>query len=224
MLGNYRFPPSKVVTVHNGADPGRFVPDPALRRRLRESWGLGEDALVIGTARRFVPEKGIDLAIEGFRQFVQAWPDRPSALILMGDGPEREALRRQAEESGVGDRIRFTGFCREPEALYPALDVFVMPSRNESFGIALAEAMLCGCLPVACRVGGIPEILSSPALGWLVPPEDPGAIGRALAAVAALNVQERESMRLRVRDYVARQFNESDQFDKIIDLIGSRTV
>lgn len=218
---DYRFASNKMVTIHNGADPSRFQPSLPLRKQTRDRWQTAEDTLVFGSLRRFVPEKGLDLAIEAFRRFVEVHPERHSILVLLGEGPEEVRLREQAETLGLRGRVLFPGFTREPWLVYPAIDVFVMPSRDESFGIALAEAMLCGCLPIATRVGGVPEILSSPELGWLVPPEDTEALAVAMAETANLAIEKAEAMRRRNSAHIKTFFDSSVQYSRIVDELES---
>src|SRR4029453_2276649 len=92
------------------------------------------------------------------------------------------ALKTQAEEILPRNRVIFSPFCGGPWEPLNALDVFVMPSRNEGLPMALAEAMACGCCPVATAVGGIPELVSRSDLGWLVPAPAGGAFATAMIA------------------------------------------
>jgi glycosyltransferase involved in cell wall biosynthesis len=219
---DYRFPMRKMHTVWNGADVERFRPDPDVRAATRLRWGVGSDAIVFGTARRFTRDKGLDLAVEAFRRFRAAHPDRDAYLVLVGDGPERVALHQQAADSGVGDRVVFPGFSTEPWTVYPGFDVFVMPSRSEALSLALTEAMASGCLPIASTVGGSSEVIADPSLGWIVPPDDPAALTRALAEAAGLGDEVRAEMMSRVRARICDSFNAPTQYAKLVSLIEGR--
>lgn len=216
---DYCFSKRKMLTIWNGADVDRFRPDPGLKLAARANWGIGEDALVFGSVRRFNRDKGLDLAIEAFRQFHAAHPDRDSYLVLIGDGPEREALTRQAEEAGIRSRVLFPGFTKEPWTVYPGFDVFVMPSRTEALSLALAEAMACGCIPIATDIGGSSEVITDASLGWIVTPESTAALKHAMSVVSDLPAVELEAFRSRVRKRVIENFNASAQYSKIIKVL-----
>ena len=96
-----------------------------------------------------------------------------------------------------------------------------MPSLNEGLPLALAEAMACECCPVATAVGGIPEAVSGPELGWLVPPSDVEAFADAMIAAASQTAQQRAEIGQRAREHVLKNFNAAVQFDLLADLIES---
>jgi glycogen(starch) synthase len=108
-------------------------------------------------------------------------------LLLVGDGPQREAVERLAARLGVADRVRVTGFVpheRVPAVLASA-DLLVLPSVYEELGTVLAEALHAGLPVVATRVGGIPEIVADGVTGLLVEPGDPDGLAAAIDAVLA---------------------------------------
>ncbi|MFO8099305.1 MAG: glycosyltransferase [Salinibacter sp.] len=107
--------------------------------------------------------------------------DETATLTIVGDGPERGALERQANRLGVRPQITFRGALDRP-ALRTALwdaDAFVLPSHHETFGVVLIEAMATGLPVIATRCGG-PEDIVTPTTGRLVPPDDPAALADAL--------------------------------------------
>jgi glycogen(starch) synthase len=132
---------------------------------------------------RLAPQKGVRALVEA-----AALIENPSArVLLVGDGPEREALEREARRIGVGDRVRFLGFFahdRLPAAMAHA-DVLVLPSLYEELGTVLLEAMYAGLPIVASRTGGIPDVIEDGSNGLLVPPGDPEALARAIDRVFA---------------------------------------
>ena len=107
-------------------------------------------ARVIGSVGRFTCEKGFDVLISAFERM--AGPK--DYLILVGDGPDAEALRELA-----GDRVRFTGWVDQPSTVISVLDLFVLPSHHEAFGLALLEAMNLGCPVLAANAHGPSELL-----------------------------------------------------------------
>ncbi|WP_405778495.1 glycosyltransferase [Streptomyces sp. NBC_00859] len=180
-------PARRIHVVPNGVDGERFRHDPQVRAATRALLSVPAGAFVVGGVGRLVPGKRFDLLVRA----VAALPG--VRLLLAGDGPEREALRDLARRLGAGDRVHLLGECDAlPDGPHPgptvpavldAVDVFVSASGEESFGLAVVEALAAG-LPVlhaAC-----------PALDDLPPGAVPGAVrlpGGAGAIEAALRHQ-----------------------------------
>lgn len=125
------------------------------------------------------PKYGPDVLVEALGRLAT----EPFEAIVTGEGSLGAAMRARAEGLGISDRVRFVG--RLPHVEIPALladlDIFAMPSRQEEWGVAAAEASASGLPVVATRVGGIPEIVTDGTTGLLVPPEDPAALAAALS-------------------------------------------
>ncbi|WP_330457920.1 glycosyltransferase family 4 protein [Streptomyces sp. NBC_00820] len=126
---------------------------------------------------RLCRQKGQDVLLRAWDQVLRAVPD--ARLVLVGDGPDRESLRRQA-----GPAVRFTGAVPDPLPWYRAADLVVLPSRWEGMALAPLEAMACARPVVLSDVDGARESLP-PALAarCLVPPEDPSALAGAVAGL-----------------------------------------
>ncbi len=151
-LEGWGVPAARVHVVPNGIEAARFRFDERVRRATRARTGLPERAFVVGGVGRLVPGKRFDVLVRA----VAALPG--AHLLLAGDGPERAALRSLAAELGAQSRIHLLGE-RDPlgdspdgrtpgiPALLAAMDVFVSPSREEAFGLAVVEALAAG-LPV----------------------------------------------------------------------------
>jgi len=127
---------------------------------------------------RLAPQKGVGTLVEAAGLL-----EHPSAqVLLVGDGPQRKALEREAKRLGVGDRLRFEGFVAHdqlPAAMAHA-DVLVLPSLYEELGTVLLEAMQAALPIVASKTGGIPDVIEDGVNGLLVPPGDPEALARAI--------------------------------------------
>jgi len=96
----------------------------------------------------------------------------PATLWMVGDGPERGPAESLARRLGVADRVEFLGKRDHVEELIPQSHVFLLPSEMESFGLAALEAMACGVPPVATETGGVPELITHGADGYLEPVGD----------------------------------------------------
>lgn len=173
-LRRWGVPADRIHLVPNGIEADRFRFDPAARRTMRARLGLEETAMVVGGLGRLVPGKRFDLLIRAVAQV----PD--AVLVVAGDGPERAALRRLAARLGAADRVRLIGECAGPDvpALLAAFDVFASASREETFGLAVLEALAAG-LPVLHT--------TCPALDELPADRAPGArrVEPAVPALAA---------------------------------------
>ena len=105
--------------------------------------------------------------LDCIRIFAQVKQRVDADLWMVGDGPERMPAERLARELGLEDRVRFWGKQDQIPELLPRAHVLLMPSEMESFGLAALEAMSCGRVPVATRVGGVPELIDDGRTGFL---------------------------------------------------------
>jgi glycosyltransferase involved in cell wall biosynthesis len=178
-----RIGPEKIRTIHYGIDPEPFrsVP-PSARERPRAEWGIRDDALVIGTIGRLVPQKALHVLLAGYARYSRV-ASRPSSLVVVGSGPLENELKALAVELRLGDSAIWTGFRDDTPAIMSALDVFALASDFEGFGLVLLEAMAAGKPVVATMVSAIPEVVKADVTGLLCPPGDPIAFGNALARI-----------------------------------------
>jgi glycosyltransferase involved in cell wall biosynthesis len=131
---------------------------------------------VFGSVGRLVPEKGFDVLLHAFARLCRE--DAGVRLRIGGDGRARGSLEALARAEGVGQRAEFVGFVERVPEFLAGVNVFVFPSRWESFGIALVEAMAAGLPCIATRVGGMPEV-GGDLVRW-VEPEDVEGLYRAM--------------------------------------------
>ena len=117
----------------------------------------------------FRPVKRVNAVVEVFAEVRRLMPSR---LLMVGDGPDLADASRLARSLGVADAVDFLGEQDQVVPLLSASDVFLLPSAQESFGLAALEAMACGVPVVASRVGGLPEVIEDGVSGFLHPPSD----------------------------------------------------
>jgi glycosyltransferase involved in cell wall biosynthesis len=177
-------PAAKVSCIALGIDLQRFRPDPQRRMATRARLGIGAGQVLVGTVGHFGPEKGVDLAIQAFGQYLDQHPGSDARLVVLGRGePEHERFVRDRVAPAHADRIVFAGFQTDPDAWFPAFDVLLHGAREEAFGLVLAEAQACGVPVVAARVGGIPDVVADRHSGILADRADAGQLAQALATV-----------------------------------------
>lgn len=127
--------------------------------------------VTLGVVSRLEIIKGIDLVIPAFSKVLEHHPD--TRLIIVGDGSLIGLMHKQAEETGCAANIEWTG--RQPQESLPdwytKMDIVLMPSRSEGFGLTAIEAMACGCVVVAANTGGLPEVVKDKEVGLLHKPE-----------------------------------------------------
>ena len=166
--------------IPSGVDTDVFRPT-AGRDEAKRRLGLPPERPVIGTVGRLEPRKGTATLLAAFAALRAA--GRDAALVVVGDGPLRADLEREAERLGIAADVLFLGDRADVLGVLAALDVFVLPSRTEGMSNALLEAMAAAHPVVATAVGGTPEVVSDGASGLLVPADDPAAMTRAIERV-----------------------------------------
>ncbi|HSL92440.1 MAG TPA: glycosyltransferase family 4 protein, partial [Candidatus Limnocylindrales bacterium] len=176
----------KVLVLHDPPDP-RWRERPAEEERgaFRRSLGIPEGVPVIGTVGNISPVKGTDVLVKALPAVVSLFPDVRCLIVGGDDHGLRKEIERTAGNAGVLGNLVFAGPVPDPRAGVSLMDVFVLPSRQEGYGLVLLEAMSYGKPVVASRVGGVPEIIPDDSVGVLVPPEDPDALGAAISGLLA---------------------------------------
>jgi alpha-1,6-mannosyltransferase len=204
----------RVTQIPLGVDLQRYHPGRrAAREEVRARYGL-PDGLVAGFVGRFAPEKELDVAL-------QAWPEvyrrTGATLVLIGDGPSRRLLERLA---GDAPWVRFLPYERDRERLadlLAALDVFVAPSSNETFGLAPLEAMSCGTPVLTADRGGIAEQVEEGGAGVRF---ESGSVASFTSAAVDLFRADLAHLGALGRAHAERNHDWTSVFDRIFALYG----
>lgn len=175
-------PPAKCDVIEVGTDlRARLTPRPD--SSLKTQVGIPEGDVVFGFVGRFVPVKDLPMLVNAFalvrRRIPAAW------LLMVGDGPERARVAALCGLLGVGDRVVFTGWRHDMAAVYGALDIGVLASRQEGTPLALIEAMAAGRPVVSTAAGGVADVVAHGRTGLLVPPGNVAAMAEAMALLAS---------------------------------------
>lgn len=209
-------PPGKVRTIYNGVP----VPDADLqagRKALRKELGFSESDVVLCSVGRFIPDKGQDILIEALARLHRERQGFGAVLVGKAQGAWYEKVRTLAEDAGIDQLIRFPGFQENVTKFLFAADLFVLPSRRESFGLVLLEASAVGLPIVASRVGGIPEVVEEGVSGILFAPENAEELASCLSALLGDEKRRRELGR-KSREVFAEKFSLAAMVQKTMAL------
>src|SRR4051812_33976322 len=152
------------------------------RARLRTLFGVPPDRFVVGWIGRMTAIKRVEDVLAAFRELRERGVD--ATLVLVGDGPDREALERHAYELGVAQHVLAVGYQRDVAPYYAFLDALLLPSANEGTPVVAIESLAAERPVVATRVGGVPDVVEDGEDGFLVPVGDVPAMAAALERLA----------------------------------------
>ncbi|MDT0310006.1 glycosyltransferase [Streptomyces sp. DSM 44917] len=183
-LRDWGVPAGRIHLVPNGIEAGRFGFDPVARAAERARLGLPGGAVAVGGVGRLVPGKRFDALVRAVARLPrEVW------LVLAGEGPEREALRALAARLGAGERVVLAGARPDVRPLLSALDVFVSPSTEETFGLSVLEALAAGLPVLHAACPAVEELPRTAAPGARRVGPDADGLAAALRAELALGVR-----------------------------------
>jgi L-malate glycosyltransferase len=195
-------PPARTKTIYNGVDTERFGPRSKAERR---QFGLSAEHLVFGNIANFLPYKRHVDFVDAAAMISSQLPE--ARFLLAGeDRGGLAAIKRRVQEQGLQDRILIIPGTREPERLYPLMDVFICASETEGLSNVLLEAAATGLPIIATDVGGNREIVRPGHNGLIVSPRHPEEIASA-ALQLATNEPLRQLMGRRSRNLVEEEFS-----------------
>jgi glycosyltransferase involved in cell wall biosynthesis len=192
-------PADRFSTVPNGVAP---LVDPMSRAEARRALGLEEGQPVVVTVGRLTHMKAQWQLLDAVPDLAARFPGL--AVVLLGNGPLREALVERAAALGVAHAVRFPGHRPDARQLLAAADVFVLPSKCEGMPLAALEAMAAGLPVVATRVVGSEEVVVDGVTGALVGYGRPAELGAALATLLTDPELRRRQGAAGRRRYLAR--------------------
>jgi glycosyltransferase involved in cell wall biosynthesis len=195
-LDEWHQPGERVVRIANGIDVAGYArkprPDalPRIIKRPGEKW--------LGTLAGLRPVKNLPRLVRAFATLPEAWQ-----LVILGEGPEREAIRAEALRLGLAHRVHLPGFVADPASAVGLFDLFALASDSEQFPISVVEAMAAGLAVASPEVGDVAPMLAEPNRAFVTPAGDEPALAAALAALAGDEALRRgigEANRRRAQD------------------------
>jgi glycosyltransferase involved in cell wall biosynthesis len=180
LIGVNGFAPAAITSVPTGVDTAHFVPGDKTAARME--LGLPQDVPIVGIVATLRSWKGHRYLVEAFA----ALPDTTARLLIVGDGPVKEALQAQIVQLGLADRVILPGNQRDVLPWLQAMDVFALPSyANEGVPQAILQAMLCGLPIISTPVGSILEAVEHEHTGLIVEPQNAAALRQAIERLLA---------------------------------------
>ncbi len=170
-------PPHKLNQIYNGVDSTKFQPRAGARPEFAHP-----ESIVFGSVGRMVEVKDYPLLTRAFIQLMRQQPERAerARLVIVGDGPSREACLELLQGAGLAHLAWFPGARDDIAEIMQALDVFVLPSKNEGISNTILEALASGLPVIATAVGGNIELVEDGVNGLLVTPGDVAEMVQAL--------------------------------------------
>jgi len=194
-------------TIYNAVDVARMddIVQSVGRDEIRRSMKI-DARKVIGVVGRLRWEKGQKVLLQAMSEVLRRCPD--AVLIVVGDGPNLEDLKKMAEGLGIQEHIIWSGAKTPDEVwrLYSIMDVLAVPSIFEGFGLTAAEGMSAGLPVVASDVDGLREVVEDGVTGYLVPVNDDRALAQRLIQLLN-NPEQAQAMGRNGRDRVSRIFS-----------------
>lgn len=209
LVDDYKINPEKVVVIHNGVDTKIFRP-------LNDVKKIPNSILFVG---RLDKRKGVEYLIRAVKNVKDEIPD--VKLYIIGDGDLKANLQKLAREEGVDNAVIFLGRVPSDELIkwYNSVEVFVLPSKFEGFGIVCIEAMACGTPVIGARVPGIVDIIEHGKTGLLVHPQNSKELGEAIKLI--LNDKKLRKKMSKECECATRKFSKIKIVQKIISVYKS---
>lgn len=174
----------RMQIILNAIDESRFQPDGRNRAVKRVELGIENAECVVGIVGQITPRKG---QLELLRAFANVLKELPKAVLLIVGAPlfnrdqdYADLVSETARKLGIENNVRMLGSRNDVAAIMQSLDLLVVNSAVEPFGLVAVEAMACGTTVLATRTGGLPEIIEHERTGWLIQPRDERALATGI--------------------------------------------
>lgn len=209
----------RIVRISNGVDlaPFKSIPGKTANR-------ADKGKVVVGMIGRLVKEKGVHHFLRAVAEVRQSCPD--TKFLVIGDGPERESLKKLAHDLGIEATVVFLGHCSDMPAKYASLDICVLPSLLEGMPMTVLEALAAGMPVIATAVGEIPRMVDTDVNGLLVSPGNVAELAAAMKRLICnptLRLQMGEDGRNKARLFFSAERMAESYIDVYHSILGSGT-
>ena len=196
---------NNIKVIHNFYDEQRFKPSATVCQR---SQFANDDEFLLMHVSNFRPVKR---TLDVINIFEKVSAKLPAKLLLIGEGPDTILARRQITKKRLTDKVIFLGNQNRVEALLPCADLFLLPSEEESFGLAALEALACGVPVIGTSGTGLVEVVNDEENGYLLPVGD-----TTLMADKAIKLLQDETKLKKFKESASRLVAEKFKAEKIV--------
>jgi glycosyltransferase involved in cell wall biosynthesis len=214
--------PKKIHIVPLCMQTEKFYPAPTSKEAARKILGLPSDKIILGTIGRLDPQKSTHTCIEALEK-LKDYPDLH--LMIMGERTKGEheeyetRLHTLCNEAGLEDRVHFRPFHENVQTAFATLDLFIMPSLDETYGMVTIEAMLSGVPVIGADSGGTRELLAYGTMGTLFLPGNAFDLARKIKQ-ALKNFDPLKLMAASAQEHVVEKFSNHRECEMIEDIIS----
>jgi glycosyltransferase involved in cell wall biosynthesis len=216
LIQSYQFAPRKTMAIHNGVSTRAFAPCGSTRATVRARFDIHEEDLLLISTSRLSAVKGIDILIHAVSRALRQGIS--CKCIILGDGPLREKLEKEANSLGLTGYVYFEGFQKNVRPYLQAGSAFILTSHAEGLSLSVLEAMACGLPCIVTDVGGNAEAVKHQVTGLVIPP---GSVDEAENAILylATHPHERAEMARKSRETICQSFNVDKQMNEMVNAI-----
>jgi glycosyltransferase involved in cell wall biosynthesis len=207
-------PESKIEVIYSGVDLDLLKPSQQILDNFKQ--GPSKDKTYqVGMVGRLEPVKGPQYFIDAAEIVLKQKSN--VKFMVVGDGVLKDALQKRVRDSGLAEKIIFTGWREDVNSILFTLDILVLPSLNEAVGRSALEAQGLGVPVVAANVGGLPEVVKDGVTGFLVEPKDPAALADAILKLLN-DDNKRSQLGQAARGWVDGKFSDRVMVEKFEEL------
>jgi len=202
--------PERIEVIYNGIDTRPFGKESA--RNFRAEWNVKSDEPLVGFVGQLDERKGIHVLLAAFQRIRRELPK--ARLVFVGEGPLRKLIADETTSHNWGDAIILPGFLDDIIGVMQAIDILILPSLWEGFGIVLIEAMAAGKPTISTNTSSMPEIVVDGETGYLVPPGDADALAdRAIQSLCDTALRDKLGQAARQR--VSEKFTHQRMIEEV---------
>ncbi|MBE0647798.1 MAG: glycosyltransferase family 4 protein [Bacteroidales bacterium] len=226
ILSKTTYPEKRIHLIPLGLDVTALRASLPTKEIAREQLKLPEDVFTIGILGRLDPQKGQHIVIEALALLKEQGVS--CLLLVMGETTRNEGedylqkLQQLVVEKGMQDHVFFRGYHENITGFYAAIDLFVLGSYEETYGMVTIEGMLCGVPVVGSRAGGTTELLGNGEFGWLYQPKDPADLARTIIRVKSDPKQLQYTVTAAL-EHALKAYSHTEECIKIEELLRSLT-
>jgi glycosyltransferase involved in cell wall biosynthesis len=214
---------NNISILYPGLNLEKYNPAEFNKNEIRKELNIDPDAIVIGMSGRFSPGKGQEEFLKAVKILKQEIKENIFFIIAggasFGEDEYENKIKNLSKELGISDSILFTGYRKDMPLVLSAMDIFVFPSHEESFGITLTEAMALGLPSVASKKAGVLDIVSDGETGLLVEPKNASSLAEEIKKLID-NPQLRSQFGKSAEKRAKEIFNAEDELNILEEFYG----